>query len=136
MKNKDDINLVKIAEEEGVELQEHGDLYRARCPFHRDKDPSFFIYENKRFKCFGCDVAGDVITFLQKIRRISFPAAMKHLGLTMGDWNEETKSKSMLEIIEDEEWIGVDVRRRYGKRFIDILLMNEIKRLANNNENT
>jgi DNA primase len=137
---KDDISLVEIAEKEGVELQEHGNLYRGRCPFHRDKDPSFFIYEEKRFKCFGCGAEGDVITFVQKIREISFPKAMEYLGLPMRDRDKETKdkeakdTKTMIEIIADEEWMGVDVKRRYGKRFIDILLMNEIKRLSNNRE--
>jgi DNA primase len=146
--SKDDISLVEIAEKEGVELQEHGNLYRGRCPFHRDKDPSFFIYEENRFKCFGCGAAGDVVTFVQKIRGISFPRAMKYLGLPMRDRDKvknqdkeakdkeakDTKTmlegKTMLEIIEDEEWMGIDVKKRYGERFIGILLMNEIKRLS------
>lgn len=130
IKEKDDINLVEIAEEEGVILQEHGGLYRGLCPFHDDKDPSFFIYEEKRFKCFGCGAVGDVITFIQKIKEISFPQAMKHLGLPMKEIKIPAKYKSMLEIIVDEEEIGVDVKRRYGKRFIDILLANEIRRLS------
>jgi DNA primase len=136
--SKDDINLSEIAEKEGVELQEHGrGLYRGKCPFHPDKDPSFFIYEEKRFKCFGCGAAGDVVTFVQKIKGISFPRAMEYLGLPMRDRDEEAKSKTMIEIIEEEEWMGIDVKQRYGKRFIDILLMNEIRRLAGvKNENT
>jgi DNA primase len=139
MKTKDDINLVEIAEQEGVTLQEHGNLYRGRCPFHIDKDPSFFIFEEKRFKCFGCSAEGDVITFVQKIREISFPRAMEHLGLTIRDRGEEdkdkeAKSKTMIEIIEEEEWMGIDIKRRYGERFIGILLMNEIKRLSNSKE--
>ncbi len=127
---KESINLAEIAEAEGVELQEHRGLYRGRCPFHPDKDPSFFIYEEKRFKCFGCGAAGDVITFVQKIKEISFPAAMKYLGLQMTEREIPAKYESMLDIIEYEEWIGVDVKRLYGKRFISTLLLNELKRLS------
>lgn len=54
--------------------------YRGRCPFHDDRSPSFFVFENRnRFKCFGCGASGDVIQFLMQIENIKFKQAVSAL---------------------------------------------------------
>ncbi len=43
-----------------------GDKRRTLCPFHDEKTPSFFIYSNNSFYCFGCGVSGNAIDFVMK----------------------------------------------------------------------
>lgn len=50
----------------------------AMCPFHSEKTPSFSTYKNDtRFKCFGCGMEGDVISFIEKIENIPFRDAVR-----------------------------------------------------------
>lgn len=48
------------------------------CPFHSEKTPSFHIKKN-RYKCFGCDVYGDSISFYMKMNNCNFIQAVKAL---------------------------------------------------------
>jgi DNA primase len=75
------IELKSVIESAGVELKKAGSRYIGLCPFHREKTPSFFIFDNRRFKCFGCDENGDVIDFVQKYYNLSFKDALQHLGI-------------------------------------------------------
>lgn len=56
-----------------------GGRVTALCPFHQEKTPSFVIYANNTFHCFGCAISGDPITFVQKMNNLSFPAAVRYL---------------------------------------------------------
>lgn len=52
-----------------------------RCPFHAEKTPSFSIWTDiQAFKCFGCGITGDVITFVQHIEAVPFPEALQRLA--------------------------------------------------------
>jgi len=56
-----------------VELKPSGSALVGLCPFHDDHYPSFAVYSGKgNFHCFGCGAHGDVITFLQRVERLSF----------------------------------------------------------------
>lgn len=49
-----------------------GNVYRGLCPFHREKSPSFYVYEGSgRYKCYGCGEKGDVFDFLIRLRETS-----------------------------------------------------------------
>ncbi len=53
----------------------------ARCPFHAEKSPSFNVNpERQIFKCFGCDKAGDVFTFVRELERLDYPSAIRFLA--------------------------------------------------------
>lgn len=68
-----------------VKLEKRGNNYIGLCPFHDDKNPSMSVSPQKKvFKCFSCGVAGDVITFVSKIKNISISEAMKEVGETVG----------------------------------------------------
>lgn len=53
---------------------------KARCPFHHEKTPSFYVDERKGFyKCFGCGESGDVFKFVEKIRSCDFLQSVDYL---------------------------------------------------------
>lgn len=49
------------------------------CPIHEDKTPSFVVFKNNRFKCFGCGVWGDPIEFIKLYKQCDFVTAVKFL---------------------------------------------------------
>ena len=63
-----------------VQLKRKGRLYGGLCPFHSEKTPSFYVYpDTQSFYCFGCQAAGDAISFVKKINNISSGEAIKML---------------------------------------------------------
>lgn len=66
---------------EYIELKKAGRNYKANCPFHGEKTPSFMVSpELQIFKCFGCDAKGDVFTFLERHEGMEFSEALKYLA--------------------------------------------------------
>ena len=64
-----------------VPLKKSGKDYKACCPFHDEKTPSFYVVPAKGFyKCFGCGESGDVFAFLMKRHGLSFVDAVKHVA--------------------------------------------------------
>ncbi len=79
------VDFAGIVAERGVQLQRKGRHLFALCPFHSEKTPSFVLSESKGlFHCFGCEVGGDVIGFLIRFDRISFPEAVRRLAARVG----------------------------------------------------
>ncbi len=70
---------------EYVDLKKAGKDYRGLCPFHGDKDPSFYVSPHKGiFHCFGCATGGSVFSFLMKIENVSFVEAVKGVARRYG----------------------------------------------------
>ena len=68
-----------------VNLEKRGNNYIGLCPFHDDKNPSMSVSPQKKvFKCFSCGTAGDVVTFVSKIKNISQGEALREVGETVG----------------------------------------------------
>ncbi len=64
-----------------INLQPAGGNFRAVCPFHNEKTPSFMVSKEKQiWHCFGCDKGGDIIGFIQEYEGLSFPEALKLLA--------------------------------------------------------
>ena len=63
--------LEVIAHYSGMELQRRGRSHKGHCPFHQDDTPSFVIFPNNRWKCFGCGTGGDGVDFLARWAGIS-----------------------------------------------------------------
>lgn len=66
-------------------LKRAGKDFRALCPFHNEKTPSFYVVPSKGFfKCFGCGESGDVFSFLMKQQGLSFSDAVRQVAERVG----------------------------------------------------
>lgn len=75
------INIVDVVREYIPTLKKTGHNYKALCPFHREKTPSFLVNPDKGiFHCFGCHQGGDVINFVKLIDNIGYGEAMHKLA--------------------------------------------------------
>jgi DNA primase len=66
-----------------VRLARNGRQWKGCCPFHNEKTPSFYVYDD-HFHCFGCGAHGDAITFLMRAEGASFPEAVERLASEAG----------------------------------------------------
>ena len=77
---KDRLDIVQIIGEY-IPLKKAGANWKANCPFHNEKSPSFMVNAEKQFwHCFGCSKGGDVFSFLQEMEGMDFPEALKILA--------------------------------------------------------
>ena len=68
-----------------VTLKRSGNTYQGSCPFHSDRTPSFTVYPQTRsYYCFGCQAAGDVITFVMKTENLDYIDAIRTLAARSG----------------------------------------------------
>lgn len=64
-----------------VELRKAGANYKANCPFHGEKTPSFVVSPSKQiYHCFGCGVGGDSIKFVMEMEKLTYPEAIEKLA--------------------------------------------------------
>lgn len=70
---------------EHVRLNPSGNSYKALCPFHKEKTPSFHVIPDKQiYHCFGCGKGGDVFSFLMELEHMTFPEVVKFLAAREG----------------------------------------------------
>lgn len=89
-----------------IRLEKSGAQYRARCPFHNEKTPSFYVSpERKSFHCFGCQTHGDIFTFVEKIENIPFFEALKILadraGVQLTDSQKNKEDTRLITLLKD-----------------------------------
>lgn len=84
-KIKDKLDIVDVIKEY-IPLQQAGKNFKALCPFHKEKTPSFIISpERQTWHCFGqCNEGGDVISFIMKYENVDFYSALKNLAKKAG----------------------------------------------------
>ncbi len=81
---KSKLNIVDLIGEY-VRLEKAGVNWKALCPFHNEKTPSFYVNEEKQFwHCFGCGKGGDAFAFLMEIENLDFKEALKILAERTG----------------------------------------------------
>ncbi len=77
---------------EFVQLKKAGREYKANCPFHEERTPSFYVVPAKGFyKCFGCGKSGDVFSFVMERQGLDFVEAVKHVAGRAGVQVREVK---------------------------------------------
>lgn len=77
---------------EFVPLKKAGREYKANCPFHDERTPSFYVVPAKGFyKCFGCGKSGDVFSFVMERQGLDFVEAVKHVAGRAGVEVREVK---------------------------------------------
>lgn len=103
---KSKLNIVDILGEY-IRLDKAGANWKANCPFHNEKTPSFMVNEEKQFwHCFGCQKHGDIFTFVMEMEGLEFRDALKQLaekaGVKLKNYNPEKAEEKnrTLEILE------------------------------------
>lgn len=81
---RDSVDIIDVVGRD-LELRPQGRHYVARCPFHNDKRPSMTVnQERQTWKCWVCDVGGDIFSFVMQREGVDFPTALKILADTAG----------------------------------------------------
>lgn len=90
-----------------IPLKKSGRNFKALCPFHSEKTPSFTVSPDKQiFHCFGCGAGGNVFSFIMRRENMTFPEAVRHLArranIILPEFNSSTGSKkeSLLKLHE------------------------------------
>ena len=107
--------IEEIVRQRVPELKRKGKLYEACCPFHEEKTPSFYLFDD-HYHCFGCGAHGDVIAFVREVHSLGFIDALKWLaergGLDSDElfpkknehrikWQNQSKKTDVLKYADD-----------------------------------
>ena len=106
---RENADIVEIASGY-LNLKKAGRNYKALCPFHVEKTPSFIVNPEKQiFHCFGCGVGGNVFNLVMKMDNVTFVESVKLLAQKMGmtitfseEESRETKEKEEICKINEE----------------------------------
>jgi DNA primase len=91
-----------------IELKRAGSSFKAPCPFHDEKSPSFTVNPSRqKYHCFGCGAGGDSINFVMEYEKLSYPEAIEKLAgsvnfvLHYTDNAQPKKRSNLLETLND-----------------------------------
>ncbi len=118
--------------------------FRALCPFHSERTPSFHVSADKQiWHCFGCSEGGDCFSFVMKMEGMDFPEALRHLGKKVGvevkrfvaaESNEKQRLVEANEVAAEffrstlvSSDAGKVAREYLAKRGIDVALAEKFK---------
>jgi DNA primase len=103
-----------------VALRKRGNDLVGLCPFHGEKTPSFHVHPDRGFfKCFGCGVAGDALTFVQKHENIGFVDALRLLGKRVGvELQDEDPRAARVRSEKEAIYHANDVARAWFHRML------------------
>lgn len=132
---KQNISMYDIVDKYGLKLNRRGAM---RCPFHREKTPSFKVYQNgKKFHCFGCGEDGDVVSFVMKYYGISYGQALTRLscdfGLSIGERKLTVKERIKIQESRQKRKQEEDFMESEFNRLFDVWMLacDEVVRLKN-----
>ena len=106
-------------------LKRAGANFKALCPFHQEKTPSFMVSPGRQtFHCFGCGAGGSVFRFVMEYEHLDFPAAVRKLaaragipiveerGAADGDRQYETRRELLKLHAEAAEWFHQNLTKK------------------------
>ena len=81
-----------------IKLEKAGANFKAKCPFHNEKTPSFFVSPDRAsYYCFGCGAKGDIFSFIEEFEGLDFKGALKILaeraGVPLVQYNKEKEGE-------------------------------------------
>ncbi len=123
-------NIAEIISEY-IPLKRAGRNFRALCPFHQEKTPSFMVSPDKGiFHCFGCSAGGNVFNFIMKYEGLEFPQAVRLLAEktevklppTSMFTREEKDTRNLFQINEMAcSWYQANLKREQGRLALEYL---------------
>ncbi len=130
---KEKINIVDLISEH-LTLKKAGVNFKAPCPFHNEKTPSFIVSpERQIFKCFGCGKSGDIFTFLMEKEGLDFKEALemlaKRAGVTLKKSPDKKDFKDRLfevNLKAQEFFHYILTKHAFGKTALDYLKMRGV----------
>lgn len=129
---KSRLNIVEVVQSY-LRLQKAGINYRAKCPFHSEKTPSFFVSPSREsWHCFGCNKGGDIFSFVMEIEGADFFEALKILASRAGvelkpvDSKYRTERSRLLQLMEDAKNF-YESELKKNKKVIDYLKSRGLK---------
>ncbi len=106
---KDSTDIVELVGR-FLQLRRAGNAWKACCPFHNEKTPSFSVNPARQtFHCFGCGVGGDAVKFLMMFENLDYPTALRRIADMNG-----------VPVIEEEENPEMARRRRLRGRVVEL----------------
>lgn len=89
-----------------LSIQQSGKNFKARCPFHNEKTPSFYISPDRNtYYCFGCGAKGDIFSFVEKFEGTDFLGSLKLLAARAGVPLTNTRSSESKD--KKETWYEI-----------------------------
>jgi len=81
-----------------IKLEKAGANFKAKCPFHNEKTPSFFVSPDRgSYYCFGCGAKGDIFSFIEEFEGLDFKGALKILaeraGIPLAQYSKEKEGE-------------------------------------------
>src|SRR5881275_2421036 len=89
-------------------LKRAGASFKALCPFHQEKTPSFTVSPQRQmFHCFGCGAGGSVFRFVMDYEHVEFPTAVRKLAARVG-----------IPVVEEHSPEGAEDRQHEARRLL------------------
>ena len=103
-----------------VALQRSGRSYKANCPFHQEKTPSFHVFPDRQtWRCFGaCATGGDLFSFVMRAENLEFPDALRRLAQQSGVALPSREGRS-------EQHVAVQINEAARSYYQDILASSQ-----------
>ena len=125
---KNSIDIVDIISNY-IEVKKAGANFKANCPFHGEKTPSFVISPTKQiYHCFGCGVGGDAIKFVQEYEKLNYPEALEKIASMMNfsltytqGGSDNSEARRLLEQVQqwyaknlDQNQVAIEYLKKRG----------------------
>ncbi|MFW6159371.1 MAG: DNA primase [Planctomycetota bacterium] len=118
---RDSVDIVDLISRY-LSLKKTGSSFKALCPFHKEKTPSFNVSPSRQiFKCFGCGKGGNCFHFLMEMEGMSFPEAVRTLARDVGVEVPERTRSEVDEAAKDVRTKLYDANRRAAAFFTRML---------------